>query len=138
MKLFSFKVKSITTGNEKLRESQIEIAQVTKKDEGIYKCEASNTYGSGVTRMAKVTVVERTTVKVIFTKKSYLLLYWISQTHTYCWVQNSLCSAKKNFFNQKTVWNILTIAVVITLITTCTYTTFKYNSIVYLAAPRIY
>ena len=67
MKLFSFKVKSITTGNEKLRESQIEIAQVTKKDEGIYKCEASNTYGSGVTRMAKVTVVERTTVKVIFT-----------------------------------------------------------------------
>ena len=70
MKLFSFKVKSITTGNEKLRESQIEIAQVTKKDEGIYKCEASNTYGSGVTRMAKVTVVERTTVKVIFTTVS--------------------------------------------------------------------
>ena len=103
LKLFSFKVKSITTGNEKLRESQIEIAQVTKKDEGIYKCEASNTYGSGVTRMAKVTVVERTTVKVIFTKKSYLLLYWISQTHTYCWVQKSLCSAMKNFFNQKTV-----------------------------------
>ena len=68
MKLFSFKVKSITTGNEKLRESQIEIAQVTKKDEGIYKCEASNTYGSGVTRMAKVTVVERTTVKVILLK----------------------------------------------------------------------
>ena len=74
MKLFSFKVKSITTGNEKLRESQIEIAQVTKKDEGIYKCEASNTYGSGVTRMAKVTVVERTTVKVIFTIKSYLVV----------------------------------------------------------------
>ena len=73
LKLFSFKVKSITTGNEKLRESQIEIAQVTKKDEGIYKCEASNTYGSGVTRMAKVTVVERTTVKVIFTIKSYIL-----------------------------------------------------------------
>ena len=86
--------------------------------------------------MAKVTVVERTTVKVIFTKKSYLS-YQISQTNTYCWVQNSLCSAMKNFFNQKNRLKY-TYHCCCNYVDYNMYTTFKYNSVVLISRSSTY
>ena len=63
-KSFNGTVKSIPTGNLELRESRIEIRKVTKIHEGVYQCEAGNTYGSGVAKFAKVNVVRRTKVQI--------------------------------------------------------------------------
>lgn len=46
------------------RESKVKISMVTKRDDGVYQCETSNLYGSGVAKFAKVTIIGRTTVKI--------------------------------------------------------------------------
>jgi hypothetical protein len=58
-------VHDIETNSQDLKESRIQIPNVTKIHEGVYQCEAGNTYGSGVAKFAKINVVRRTKVLVI-------------------------------------------------------------------------
>ncbi len=50
--------------SEEIKESIMTIKRVTKIHEGVYQCEAGNTYGSGVAKFATVNVVKRTSVMV--------------------------------------------------------------------------
>ena len=58
------KVHDIVTDSFELVESRVRIQKVSKAHEGVYQCEAGNTYGSGVAKFAKVNVVRKTRVQV--------------------------------------------------------------------------
>ena len=63
-KSFTGNVKIIPNESVEILESRIKIPKVTKIHQGVYQCEAANTYGSGVAKYAKVNVIHRTNVQV--------------------------------------------------------------------------
>ena len=58
------KIHKVPSDSFELVESRVKIPKVSKIHEGVYQCEAGNTYGSGVAKFAKVNVVRRTSVRV--------------------------------------------------------------------------
>lgn len=52
------------TGSHEFIERRVVVERVTKMHEGVYQCEAENTYGSGIAKFAKVAVVRRTHVQI--------------------------------------------------------------------------
>ena len=59
-------VKEITQVSENLKESRIFIPQVNKSlHQGVFHCEAANTYGSGVSKFANVSVIQPTKVEIL-------------------------------------------------------------------------
>ena len=59
-------IKDITQLNDNLKESRIFIPKVDKQiHQGVFHCEAANTYGSGVSKFANVTVIQPTQVEIL-------------------------------------------------------------------------
>ena len=67
-------ITEVVAVQQDLIESRIYIPKVSKIHEGVYQCEAANTYGSGVAKFANINVVHRTSVQV----RSVLILFMIS------------------------------------------------------------
>ena len=57
-------VKSVTTASVEFVESHVIVRKASKANEGVYQCETSNIYGSGVAKFAKVVVIKKTTVEI--------------------------------------------------------------------------
>ena len=58
-------VKSVPTASQEFVESHVIVRKASKaSSEGVYQCETSNMYGSGVAKFAKVVVIKRTTVEI--------------------------------------------------------------------------
>lgn len=57
-------VRAVPTASAEFVESHVVVRAASKAAEGVYQCEASNVYGSGVAKFAKVSVVRRTRVEI--------------------------------------------------------------------------
>eukprot|EP00094_Tigriopus_californicus_P008856 TCALIF_08537-PA protein Name:"Similar to Hmcn2 Hemicentin-2 (Mus musculus)" AED:0.16 eAED:0.19 QI:0/-1/0/1/-1/1/1/0/1771 len=54
----------LPTGSDEFMEAHVVIPTVSKVNEGVYQCQTSNLYGSGVAKFSKVVVIRRTEVNI--------------------------------------------------------------------------
>lgn len=54
----------LPTASEEFIEAHVVISTVSKVNEGVYQCQTSNLYGSGVAKFSKVVVIRRTEVSI--------------------------------------------------------------------------
>jgi hypothetical protein len=57
----------LVTASPEFREAKVFVSAVSKANEGVYQCETSNVYGSGVAKFSKVQVITRTMVSIVKT-----------------------------------------------------------------------
>ncbi len=69
----SSSVVELETASPEFRESSVVVEAVSKKHEGVYQCETSNVYGSGVAKFSKVQVITRTTVGIMKSSDNKIL-----------------------------------------------------------------
>jgi hypothetical protein len=60
-------VEELVTASPEFREAKVFVSAVSKANEGVYQCETSNVYGSGVAKFSKVQVITRTMVSIVKT-----------------------------------------------------------------------